>query len=343
MELLAIGLVILTISAQLGHRLCRKWLMNQGAVTDGEILVMQCGMGAVMCLLWYIFLSRWWEPLTPFRANASLYWIAIVGTTVANIAIQYVNVRATRLGDLTYVTPIMAMTPGLVVVGALLLGEKPSMMGYAGIALIVGGAYVHAREGSSLKEYLQPLFIWTLFQPIDHLDEVERKKRFSLRFAYTGALSATVGLLCDGLLARHGNIAFGVMIELISLTIVYALLSNRDIMKKGSEQKELPPLWTRVRSYWPQMLTAGIFFGTPFILITTAFRLAPISYIGSLKRLSIPLTMLLALWFLGERTSSKRRLITGAIITAGAVILTFDPTPAHMIGSLEDLLQRMVG
>lgn len=333
MELIAIVLVLLSVLSMGAHSTARKWLFNNKAVTETEMLVSQSAIAATFAFLWFLSVNDW-EMLAAGKSDATIYLIAIAGTTLANIAIQFANTRATRLADLSLTSPIAAMTPGFVVLSAAFFGEYPSTVGYVGIGLIVVGAYIHAREGSTLKEYLMPLFVWTLFVRLDGLSEGEQANRRALRWAYSAALCATIGLTFDGLLARHGNMVMGVTIELMGLTMFFLL------MHRIAPSRIERPWSERFRKYWPQILCTGMFFGLPFILLGVAFRLAPIAYVGSLKRLSIPITLLLAWWILGEMKQSKRRLVTGSIIAIGAILLTLDPTQAVLVDNLEGYLKR---
>ena len=180
MKGLAILLIILSVASMAGHSVTRKWLFNKSAVTELELLVFQSGIASLLCGLWFMGFVAW-DELVPFRESLPVFIIAIVGTTIANIGVQFANTRATRLTDLSYTSPISAMTPGFVVVTAAIFGELPSTIGYVGIALVVGGAYAHAREGARLVEYFQPLFVWGLFGQLSHLPEAERLRRLGLR------------------------------------------------------------------------------------------------------------------------------------------------------------------
>lgn len=334
---LALLLIVLSVLSMAGHSVARKWLFNNHVVTESELLTIQSGIAAILCGGWFFSFAEW-DTLAPSRSNTVVYIIAIAGTTLANIVIQFANARATRLSDLSFTAPISAMTPGFVVVATALFGELPSTAGYLGILLIIIGAYLHAREGSSLKEYLLPLFIWTLFGKINHLPEAEQQKRRSLRWAYIGALCATLGLTFDGLLARHGNMAFGVTIELFGLTVAFGIMHASKIGNQVTA-----PFTERFRKYWIQITGVGVCFGLPFVLLGIAFRLAPVAYVGSLKRLSIPLTLMLAWWVLGEMKKSKRRFLTGGLIAAGAIILALDPTQAVLVDNLDGYLTRIFG
>ncbi len=337
MSHLAVLLTLMSVVSIACHSVTRKWLFNRNALSETESLIIQCGIGTLLCGIWFLSYSDW-ENLALGRSNTTIYILAIAVTTLANIGFQFTNAKASWLADVSFTAPLMAMTPGLVVITGVLFGELPSTAGYIGISLIVVGAYIHAREGATLKEYLQPLFFWTIFANIDHLPEEERGKRRALKFAYCTALFGTVGLLADGLVARHGNMALGVTIELFGLTVAFILLYY---LKQGLRVFDTS-LRERLKKYWRQISLLGISFGLPFILLGIAFRLAPIAYVGSLKRLSIPLALIFAVLVLGEKTNSKRRFFTACIITCGALILAFDPTPAVLVNNLESYLMDVM-
>lgn len=339
METLALALILVSVAGMSGHSVLRKWLFNNNAMTESESLILTSGIATLVCGTWF-FVWTDWDTIAPSNANITMFLIALVGTTIANIALQFAHTRATRLAELSLTAPISALTPGFVFGCAMLFGEVPSTLGYIGIGLIIIGAYVHAREGSRFIEYLQPLFVWTIFQKLSSItDTKKRNDRLALRWAYGGALfCSTPGLIFDGLLARHGNMALGVTIELFCLTVAFSMLRAR----QGSQTHDVPFL-VRFKLYWRQMVGMGVCYSLPFVLLGVAFRLAPIAYVGSLKRLSILLTLILAMWLLGEMKTSKRRMVTGSIITLGAMILAFDPTPAVLINNLDEYLKRIVG
>ncbi len=328
MELLAIALTLVAVLAMTAETLYRKHLLVQG-FTERELLVTKCGVAALWCVIWLALAGEWWNSLAPEKTDARMWWIALVATTLANIVIQFANMRATRLAEVSFVVPISALTPGLVVLSGFLIGEIPSMIGLLGIALIVLGTYAHAREGATLREYFTPLFFWLAFRKTDELPEKERDRFRALRWAYAGALCATVGLMGDGLVARHGDMILAVAIELSVLALVYALFLPRS----GGSVFNL--------RRWGQSAILGCLFAVPFLALGLAFRLAPISYIGSLKRLAIVLTVLGGIWLLKE-ASGARRIFLALVIVSGAMLLVLDPTQAVVLDSLDAYIARLV-
>lgn len=314
------------------HTTIRKWLLNQNALTDWEILVSQCAITTLMGFMFLVLAGEQWNELAPMVKSSAIFWIAVVATTFANAIVQWANVRAFRLGDQSLIAPISALTPGLVVISAALLGEVPSVQGYAGIVCIIIFTYAHIREGQPIAEYFKPLFFWRLFiGNFENLLPVEQKKRMGLRYAYLAALFATLGLLGDGLLARHGDMLLGITVELLALTVIYGLFMSNSYK---NHKEEAGTFGERFKVYWKPAAIMGILFGLPFILLGVAFRLAPIAYIGSLKRLSILLTVLLGAYFLKESFAFRRTILAGGIVV-GAMLLAFDPTQAKVLNSLD--------
>lgn len=276
----------------------------------------------------------WWQLLEGNAVpNTRLFWIAILGTTISNLIIQYVNTKARMLADISLTTPVQAMTPGLVTVAVLTLGEFPSTQGIIGIFLISIGTYIHFADWDmGLKGYIKPfqfLFLPKNFANLTSEEkEIRLKERKALRYAYVGAIIGTIGLISDSLVAKSGSVPLGFSMQAILLTLGFSVLiqnqhNNLNISNKTSVIKKI---------FLLTML--GIFYGLHVIFIMTSFRIAPVAYIGSLKRLSILLTVVLATFILKEK-NAKQRLIPAGIITFGAALLAFD-------SSIEKLIDKII-
>ncbi len=339
MEWLAL-VMTLAATAVIGvYEIFSKWLLNRSEFTEYELRVGQCGIASMMCALFLVSAGDWWDTLAPQTRNHVLWWIALAATTAANIVIQFAGMRSSRLLDASFRSPIAAMTPGLVLLTGLMIGEFPSMLGLIGIGLIVVGVYTHAREGAPLREYFVPLFFWLAFRRTEGRSEEEQKRMRGLRWAYLGALCATVGLMGDGLVARHGDMILAVTIELGVLSIVYALLTRRAPAK---DEGNFAPFPHRFGRNWRSLVTLGVLFAAPFVLLGVGFRLAPIAYIGSLKRLAIVMTVIGGVWLLRER-AGKRRIVLACVVVAGSILIALDPTPAVVLDSVDAYLKHIVG
>jgi drug/metabolite transporter (DMT)-like permease len=327
-ETLAVVLSILGALALGAMNVLRSHLMKQHMLTEGESRVVPYLIGGATCVVWFLGVGESFNLLTPSEPVPTIFWLALAASIAVNVFIQFATIRSYSLGEASLVAPIQALTPGLIIFAAMVLGEIPSTLGYVGIALIAIGTYVHARGGVELRRYFEPLFVWTLLRPYKTLSQNER----ALRWAYLSAIFGTVGLLGDATLARYGDVVLGYVIWFFVLGMVF--LPWMEVRR----QEKLPPLGVRLRKYAVPIVGQGILLGLGQVLFATAFRLAPVSYVGSLKRLAIMVTVMLAVIYLGEKTHASRRIITASIITAGAICLAFDPTQASFTSSFIEFI-----
>lgn len=337
MQTIAVVLVLLGVLCMAGHAVTQRWVLREKVLGKGEVLILQNSI-ATLFLLSAMF---WWHGMgtEAHSVNPRLFWIAVLGTTVFNVFIQYANAKSRELADASLSAPIQAMTPALVTIAALTLGEYPSLQGIIGIAFIAVGTYIHSREGArTFAEYLQPFYAMKLPTNLASLTQKEQQQarddRTALLFAYGSAGAGTFGLIFDGLVARNGNVAEGFFFQLLLLTFVFSAMQ----VTSAKKEAVITPLSVRAKMYWLPIGAIGILYGLHVLFVMTAFRVAPIAYIGSMKRLSIMLIILLSWMFLGE-TKAKKRLWPAGIITLGAILLAFDGSIARLVDNANMLLQ----
>jgi len=317
----------------------RKRVLNERLFTEYEHRVFQHLIAGIICFAFFLTVGREWDALAPQTFNIPMWSIALIVTTLCNVVIQFANVRSSRLLDASFRAPISAVAPGLVVFGALLIGEWPGHYGIIGIALVIVAVYTSAREGAPWKEYFMPLAFWLAFRSTKNLPETEKKRMRGLRWAYGGALIATPALISDGLLARHGDMILGVTIEILALALIYAVFTSK---APSHDEGEFAPLRDRLRLHKWKMVLIGTFYAIPFIALGVAFRLAPIAYVGSLKRLAILIVVFGAVWYLREKVSMLR-IVCAIGATIGAILIGFDPSPAVVQDSADAYLRTIIG
>ena len=342
MQTLALTLILLSIPALAIQTPYARWLQNERGFTDLELLFVKCGIGALVCFLPYLLMSGYFTALGTKNPDPAMYWIAVVGVTLANFVIQWANMRAAKLADVSFSAPISATTPGFVTVTGVVLGEWPSTLGYFGIGLIVMGTFLHAREGAPLKEYFTPFYFWRAIRS-EELPEEERKKYRGLALAYVGAFYSTFGLTLDGVLPRYGNPALGVSIELASLAVIYLAFYVKGL---GLDWRgTIAAFRRRALHNWEHLVGLGISFGSTFIMLTVVYTEAPIAYAGSMKRLAIILTVLIGIYKLGElrkpdeRGKRYRRLILSGVVVLGSVFLALDDVSPVVISNLDEFIR----
>ena len=70
-----------------------------------------------------------------------------------------------------------------------------------------------------------------------------------------------------------------------------------------------------------RMVALGVPFAIGTILVGLAFQISLVAYVGTMKRVMIPMTIILSYSILGEKKSFASRIIGGIIMTVGAVII----------------------
>ena len=360
MDSIALFCVVGYVLSISGFFVVQKHLLNQKVLSATESLMLYFGLGSMFLVIWFFLpFHDWWQVFTSLKPDAILFWGSITIAVVANIWGQYAGTRANQIGDLSLVAPIAAITPGLLIIAAMMFGEYPSIIGYIGILFIVVGTYVHVREQETIKEYLQPLFIWRLFlapQNVARLPEDKRehvlKNHSALRWAYSGALVSTIGLLMNGLTGRHGDVAIGGAAMLFGLTLSFLVL-HLFLREKEKATVVEGTFKERFLKHKFLILFMGGLYGLHEIFILTAFQYAPIASIGTLKRLQIPATVFLAMLLLNERSKKKdgesvpwyleRRFILSLVITLGAILLAMDPTQGRIVDSFNEYVTLWLG
>lgn len=204
--------------------------------------------------------------------------------------------KAYKKSDASIVTPMYAISPMLVLVTSfLILGETPSLLGTAGVILIAVGAYVLKAEKTD--SVLQPL-----------------KKLWEER----GVQLILVVVLIYSVTANTDKIGVNMSSSIMWPLTIYTLSSlfMLPVMMRKSDG------WTeKVRTEWKPLALLGVLGGTAIILQMTAIKLTLVSYVISIKRLSIPLTVMLSYALLGETESFQQRIAGSILMAAGAVLI----------------------
>lgn len=335
--LMGCGVIIMAL-----HSLNLRWLVHK---REGKQIIAEIPLLAIEFAVSFLLLSPFiffWDSIVgyfsvPIRPDQTWFWRGVTLTTFANLVIQYAGAKAKAEahGEVSLVAPIQALTPGLITVTALFLGERLSALGWIALLLISGGVYVHARWEASAKtlyEWLLPLAFWIWFLPHRGLlSEEEKSKRRALRWSYLGAVFGAVGLLGDGLSARHGNLPLAFAIQALVMAVVYACAVP---LTKSSWQVDRTCVSVKFDPRWMVALL-GLLFAAHIFTVQTAFMLSPIAVIGTLKRVRILVEVPLARFVLGEKKALGRRLWVAILVAIGAIILALDDKSPAVFTYLE--------
>ncbi|MBI4160528.1 MAG: DMT family transporter [Candidatus Yanofskybacteria bacterium] len=244
------------------------------------------------------------------QGNRGMWW-PVAATGLLNIGILYFNTKAKSLSDVSLVVPISAGTPTIVVLTSMLiLGERVTFVGWVGIMLTAIGTYlINIRDYLDKKtgrlgwrDYLAPFLA------------LSRDR--GVRCALWAVGLASISLNYDGLVARRANsigLGFG-------LVFLITALGNVVIATK---QKEWGGCFEggHIFRKTTGVIFAGVLYAGAVWLLSAPLQWALVPYIGTLKRLQIPMVTILAYLFLKERVAFKSRLLGGTIMATGAALI----------------------
>lgn len=246
------------------------------------------------------------------KGYRGMWWLPVLITGVLNIGIFYLATKAKSLSDVSLVTPIGASSPTIVVLtSAMILGDKITILGWFGIMLTALGTYLLNIEGylektgdRSFRGYLAP---WLALS-----------KDKGVRCAFAGVLLGAVAINFDGMVARQGpsiGISFGLVFLIVALgeTLVATWRGEWKMGRSTGEATSLKMIG--------DIVIAGSLYALTLWLVGKPLEDASVPYIATLKRLQIPVTIILAFFLLGEKTSFKGRLLGGTIMAVGSGII----------------------
>jgi uncharacterized membrane protein len=224
------------------------------------------------------------------------FWITVCLNSCLLAAASLLYMKALKAGDLSVTAPMVTFTPlFLLLTSPLILGEFPSIMGLVGIMLIVLGSYLLNLKEQK-KHFLAPFkalvsdkgprlmlavaMIWSISSLIDKVGVVNSSPIF-----YAAASSAMISLI------------------FLPFMIVFA---RKDMHHIVTSAKVLVPI--------------GLCSGLVLIFQMTAINLTLVSYVISIKRLSVILSVLWGFLLFREH-GIRDRLLGASVMVAGVVLI----------------------
>lgn len=250
-------------------------------------------------------------------------WIPIVGSGVLNIGWLLAATKAKAASDVSLVAPIYATTPAaVIVIASIFLGEVPSWIGWLGVWLLAAGTYTLNigevwKRLAARKDVQETSSPWKRRMRILFAPFLAFRKDVGVRWAFLAAGIGTLSLPLDGLASRRANVMFALAGICGIAAIGNAVIAGWGWKTQKSEFNGLP-IAKAIRDTLPLALIFAL-CGT---LSNAAFRGNFIAYVGSLKRLQIPFTTILAYLILKERKSFKERIAGAVLMCIGAILVT---------------------
>ena len=260
---------------------------------------------ALLHVGWNLILKR-----TPERQLVT-FWTMLGGTLVATLAAAgrpwlgadgvrlallsgvletvyiYLLVYAYHHHDFSQVYPIArGVAPAFLALWtALLLGQRFSAAGLAGIALVVTGVMIVGGLGALREAKLVPLAIGV-------------------------GLCTSLYQLVDGAAVRRND-------PLVYNAAVFGLMAAgmapaavRDAGRAGRA----------LAAYWPRIAAGAVMTVACYALVLLAFRMAPVAYAGATREVSVVLAAL-AGWLLLKEPLGARRVAGAVVVFAGILVL----------------------
>jgi drug/metabolite transporter (DMT)-like permease len=232
--------------------------------------------------------------LLPFVGNpAWAVWPWLLASTVIHLVYFAALIEAYRAGDLGQVYPIARGAAPLMTATAttFVVGEKLSVVAWAGILVLVAGVFLLSVRGGR------------------DLAKIDRK---AVGFALLTALTICAYSVVDGIGARVSGNSFAYVLWLFVFSAVavvpYALYRDgRDIMPA-------------MQSYWRRGLAGGALQIVSYGIVLWAMTLAPIAVVATLRETSVLFGAVIAVAVLKEPLRATR-IVAALLIVCGLVLI----------------------
>jgi drug/metabolite transporter (DMT)-like permease len=234
--------------------------------------------------------------LNPFTAELGI--ILAIGLPF-EIGAYYLFLSAVKMSPLSLTIPLLAFSPVFTVITAFfIVDERASAMGAAGIGLVTLGAYLLHSD----------LIGRDLLLPIKALFSDPGCRRM-LMVACIWSFTSALGKRGINL---YGALPFGILL-FSCIALVFACVSAVRV-KTGRTRLTLQ------RRTIVDLLLGGLFMAGMSATYFVAMGLAPVSYMISVKRLSLVFSVIIGWRFFGE-DKIRYRLVGASVMVAGVALI----------------------
>lgn len=278
----ALGLVVLAACCHASWNLLLKAERGGGAFTLWALAVGLLAFSPVLLVY----------PLADVPPGG---WLCVLLSGVFEAGYFLSLAAAYDAGDLSLVYPVARGTAPILVapLAVLLLDERLSAAGLAGIALVVGGivsSHLPAFQAGALRRS-------------------PAARRASAFAVLTGVTIAGYSLV--------DKVGVGLVPVPLYLFLIHAsgALTTAVALRASGRSVHLD-----AGTRWPSVVVVGVLMLTTYLLVLLAMRLAPVSYVVAAREVSIVAATLLGTLALGERHAAPR-IAGAAMIFAGLGML----------------------
>lgn len=226
------------------------------------------------------------------------FWFALFVSGLLNLATSILYLKALKASDLSLSVPIVTFTPlFLLFTSPFFLGEIPTALGMIGVFCIVIGSYVlNFRQRKA-----------HFFAPFRALLK-EKGPRLMLWVAFLWSISSNF----DKIGVQNSSPlfwSFTVNLFIVLLLFPYLLFKTR----KGFPVFDFE---------WRKLLPFGALNASAVFFQMTAISLTFVTYVISIKRLSVVFSVFLG-YFLFKEEGIKERLLGSLLMVTGVILIAF--------------------
>ena len=281
--------VILSVLAGLGDAISFAYIRGLHKLNTNVKLALYSLITLPFLLFGFLFYEI---PVVSLK----FYIIVIINVFIWIVGI-FLLMKSLEKSDLSISIPMLSFTPiFLLFVSYILLGEFPSFQGLVGIFIIVIGSYI--LNISSINS--------GFFGPIKSIFDKKGFRMLGVAFLF----SITASLAKIGI--QLSNPAYFIFMHYLFASVILVIL----FFNKLNENKN------QIKLNFKYFLIIGIAVAFSELFIATAYKIAIIPYVISLKRTSVIFSVLLGYFFLKEK-NFKQAIIGSVIMFIGAALIIF--------------------
>lgn len=229
-------------------------------------------------------------PIAGMPASPSWPWL--VASIVIHLFYFAALIESYRTGDLGQVYPIARGAAPLMTASAtaVLIGEHPSALGWAGIATLAAGVLLLSARGGRAMVKLD---------------------RRAVGYALLTALTICAYSLADGIGAR--------LSQNPQSYVLWLLVGNAVVLVPYGLWRDFAGVTSALR-FWPRGLAGGALQALAYGIALWAMTLAPIAIVASLRETSVLFGALIAVVWLGEPLRAAR-IAAAVLIVCGLILI----------------------
>ena len=257
--------------------------------------------------IWWMFVASGsllnlivWTLPEPWPVPSPTVLLLVFGGAICFVLYHLFNGRAYQTGDLSLAYPLSQTSMLYVPIwGMLLFDERLSLLGGAGILLVLFGTYSIQMQRWSMSE---------LTRPLRSLDNPSVRAALMAGFVYS------IGSILD----KQGVMLYPPLYFTHLLVMAMFLLMTLNIIR--------PSCRGRIMAEWRQsrglILVVGPVMLGSFVAFRYGLEMSPVSYAVPVRQASLLIAVALGVLFLGE-TCGRIRFMASSLILAGVFLIRF--------------------